>query len=861
MSDGLLSADQQRLIPIHDFVFRDFERSRILRIRDMLDANPLFFSLAYLAVVFFWTTMMSYSAAKLGDPSPALNLTPHISHFMLIIGILLYPKRLLWVPIAAFSLVYLIPFLLPASATGLTWLQIPAMTPGIIALKFTCVLMSGAIVGFFARFLCARIEDRISPYVADLLTVLGVFAAFLALSAVQLTLDWQFAQTLPLPEQLELGFSADFIHLGIERILRGGAVVSGFLLAILEISNRSDLKRGILLSPIFPLLALLQSNGFELYATLDATILSLFLAVILPVPIAIGTCIIGVPMYSALTGNFVKSNYLHDPAADMLEHYTIAIMLLTVLVPTLRAYIQHDLRHRMATLRRLSMVRDFADTGLLSFNLEHHRFRADASTQRIFTLPAEGSADSFINLFEGEDRTKVAQTLQPNRRGSVTLLLKRRFAVIEGAEQVLRLYLWYETAPSGEQVAYGLALDVTADHDQERALQDTLGELSSRQERQRQLFSIISHELRTPASVISMLVHDIEQGHLKDSTLRQLRDATDQLMSTLADMRQTVNPTQNLPITKVSFAPAELAESIRNMFEPQAREHGMQIRLNLCDSARLLRSNDQMRIRQALTNLVRNAIVHSKGTQIILSYSMIEQPEPSSVWTVQDDGIGIAPQDVSRLFEPFERGLQDPRSHADGSGLGLFIAKSSIEALGGSLTFFAPEHGGAGYRLQLPDPIVSQTVQKPVAVPQDPATTKFPDLYVLLAEDNQLVAEVTSALLSKIVGRIEVAGNGRLALEMVRADPPDVLITDLFMPEIDGDELVRNIRALGMTLPIIGATAAVVGDDVERFRAAGADLVMSKPLNFTELRQMLSKAKPNSALQARPLKRSNTQAI
>lgn len=847
MSGGLTTTDQQRLIPIHDFVFRDFERSRIMRIRDMLAEKPVFFSMAYLAVVFFWTAMMSYSAAKLGDPSPALNLTPHIAHFTMIIGILLYPKRLLWVPVVAFALVYLIPFSIPASDNNLNWFQIAAMTPQIIALKFLSILIAGALVGFSARLFCTLIEDRISPYVADLLTVLGVFAAFLVSSFVQLALDWQFAQHLSPQAQLDLGFCADFLHLGTERILRGGAVVSGFLLAILEISSRAALRRAIFLSPVFPLLALLQSNGFALYAPLDAAILSLLMVVVLPVPLAIGSCIVGVPMYSALTGNFVKSTHLHDASADMLEHYSIMIMLLTVLVPTLRAYIQHDLRHRMASLRRLSMVRDFADTGLLSFNLDHHRFRADASTQRIFTLPAEGNANLFIDLFEGEHRKNIANALKTNRCGSVTLLLSRKSATSDGGDQVLRIYLWYETAPSGEQVAYGLALDVSAEHDQERALQETLGELSSRQERQRQLFSIISHELRTPASVISMLVHDIEHGNLKESSLRQLRDATGQLMSTLADMRQTVNPTQNLPITKVNFAPAELAESIRNMFEPQAQEHGMQIRLNLCDSARLLRNNDQMRIRQALTNLVRNAIIHSKGTQIIIGFGMTEGPEQTSVWTVQDDGIGIAPQDVTRLFQPFERGLQDPRSQADGSGLGLFIAKSSAEALGGSLTYFAPTEGGAGYRMQLPDPIVLQTLQKQSVAPKDNSAARFPELYVLLAEDNQLVAEVTSALLAKFVGRIEVAGNGRLALEMMCADPPDVLITDLFMPEIDGDDLVRQIRGLGMTLPIVGATAAVVGDDVERFRAAGADLVMSKPLDFKELRNILSKIVPKSA--------------
>ena len=849
MPAGLLHTDQHRLNSIHDFVFRDFERSRILRIRGQLETRAGLFTMAYLGVVIFWTALMSYSAANLGDPSPALNLTPHIGHFLLILGALLYPKRLLWLPILVFALVYLLPFSLPASDTNLSWMQIPAMTPALIFWEFASLLVSGVLAGLLVRRFCARAKDRVSPYRADMVTVIAVFVAFIMLSLLQMALIWIYAQTLPPEAQISLGFDTNFLHLGFERILRGGAVIAAFLLAILEISNRSDLQRGILLAPVFPLLALLQSYGFELYAALDAAILALVLMMVLPVPLAIGSCIIGVPMYSALTGNFVNSAYIHDVNADMFEHYSILIMLLAVLVLTLRALGRHDLRHRMASLRRLSMVRDFANTGLLSFNLDHHRFRADASAQRLFALPAEGDAARFTALFEAGDRAKVVQALQAHNQDRVTLLLTRRIEAVTGTEQVLRISLWYETAASGERICYGLAMDVTADHEQERALQQTLGELSSRQDRQRQLFSIISHELRTPASVIAMLVQNLDQGPVKDATRRQLLDATGQLMSILADMRQTVTPTQNLPIKKVNFTPAELAETLRSMFEPQARAYGIQIRLRLDDSAQLLRSNDQMRIRQALSNLLRNAILHSKGKVITLSFEMLSEPEQTSLWQVQDDGIGIAPQDVARLFEPFERGQQDPRSQADGSGLGLFIAKSSIEALGGSLSFFAPKGGGAGYRVQLPEAIVVPPLHPQPDPPKQPDTTGFSQLYILLAEDNQLVAEVTAALLAKVVGRIEIASTGRAALEKVLADPPDLLITDLFMPEMNGDDLVRQIRELGMALPVVGATAAVVGDDVERFHAAGADRVMSKPLDFNTLYELMRTitAKPNIA--------------
>ena len=837
MKVDTVTLDPAALDPSFDFVFRDFERSKSGQIRELLAADNGTYSLIYFAVVVFWTVAMSYGAFVHGHAGFAVNTSPHVAFFTLIIGVMLYPMRRVWIPLAAFSAVYFIPFLLP-HPDGTTWIGLSATAPGLIAAIFVYHVITGSAIAVVSKQIAFSLQRMAPPYSIDLVNVLTLYFTFLLFCGVQAWVFWQVAQTLPLATRLDLGFGPDYLPAAAERVLRGGGVASAFLLGILEVSSRRALALGILSSGVFLALAMVHSAGLELHQTLDVCLLALLVIMILPNKIGMTACIIGVPIYSALTGTFVSTDHLGDPLQTKLEYLAIGMLTLIVLVPTLRAHSLHLLRQREVAMRRLSMVRDFADVGLLSFNLDRRVFRTDASVQRILSAKPLGSVDEFAALFDAKDQADLRLALSGQQEGSVNLLLSRR---LNGPVQVLRICLWFETAPSGEKVAYGLVLDVTGEHEQERALEATLAELSSRQERQRQLFSIVSHELRTPASVVSMLIEDLPERHVPAKLRKQLREAIDQLLGTLADMRQTVNPSQNLPITRTAYSPAELADSVRNMFAQSAREQGMAIHLTLSDAARLPRLGDQLRLRPALSNMLRNAIIHSKGTDVTLRFDAVMQgAQTISRWTITDNGVGIASDQMERLFQAFERGVQDPNNPVDGSGLGLFITKSSIEILGGTIRHFTPNGGGTGFVIDLPEELVPD--QAPAPPPADLITKKqarYPNIYVLLAEDNALVAEVTMAKLSRFVGRVELAYNGAEALAKIATDPPDLLITDLFMPEMAGDALTAALRAAGNTMPIIGLTAAAVGDDIHRFDDAGASAVMVKPLDITAIREVI----------------------
>jgi signal transduction histidine kinase/ActR/RegA family two-component response regulator len=828
--------------PSLEVLFRDFERSKIGSLREALAARPLAYSAIYFMVMLLWTGTLSYGSSLQPSISFAADLTPHASLILLVVGLLIYPRRWLWVPVLGFCLVFPIGFLAGSSLRG-AWALHPLVTSNLLAVHFGLHLASGLLAGTAARAINGLLHRLLSPYHADLLGLASMALVFAVLALPLPFLLDLYASALPPADRETLGFGPTFVHEVAVNIWRNAAAVSALLLGVLSRPSQRQLVLGLGVALAFPALGLAAQHGLAMFPEMDVCLLALFLVFILPVPVALTAWLIGIPVYAAMTGAFLAHSETGLPQDIWLETYALLAMMLTVYAAILRDLSQHSARARESSLRRLDRVRDFADVGLLSFNLSQGNYLGNAAAARIMAMAQTGNVADFIAQFETDVAAEISYALRPQNVDSVNLLLRRQNPLSANPSQLLRFFLWYETAPSHEKVAYGLVLDTTREHEQAQILSDTLEQLKIKQERQAQLFSIVSHELRTPAAVISMLLDDLDLPEQRPQTMRQLRDATDQLLSTLADMRQTVSPTQNLPVRRVPYAPAELAESIRNMLDPQARLAGITIRIILGPDAHRFRLGDTMRLRQALTNLVRNAIIHSKGHDLRISFhSRMDSGSamPISVWKVIDNGVGIPEDQVERLFRPFERGGADPRKHADGSGLGLYISKSSIEMLGGSIDHFTPQEGGSGYVIELPEAMATEAdLADKSRRDAHIAPETFPSVYLLLAEDNKLVAEVTQAQLSRFIGRVDVVENGVQALDSIAAHKPDILITDLFMPEMDGDELVRTLRQRGFNLPVIGLTAAVVGDDMERFRAVGVETVMSKPLDMKTLRRAI----------------------
>lgn len=828
------------------YVFRDFERSRLVAIRQAVAQEPALYSVWFFAVVAGWTVLMSAGAGMHGQNLLAVNVTPHVAHFTIILGFFFYPLRLIWVPVLAYLAVFLYPFYQPLTNT-VAWHNIDGLTTGTMAALFALNLGPGLLLGLLYRLAFSLVRSRMRAHSTDLFMCFASYVLFGLVGWLQIVISARYALTLPPTLSSAMGFDAGYLELALIRTLRGCVVAAAFLMATFEYPRHDQLLPTLGVAALFPLLAIAQAKGFTFYPMIDVLALGFVLVTVLPIRIALFGVVGGFAIFGAMTGAFVNDRIVADPAEAILERYSVLGLALLLVAIAVKSHTGHLLDQKDAAIRKLNRARDFAGVGLFAVNRATDLFRLDDAAQRMLSLPAEGPVDVLRLALPADAAAALMRAMMPGAVPSRDLVLQT------AKGPVLRAFVWSGQTPAGDLVAYGLLLDVTDAEQRQTRLRDALDELSNRQERQRQLFSIVSHELRTPASVMSMLIDDLPDATDQPRLFRQMREAADQLLSVLGDMRQTVNPEKNLPVKKVAYLPSELAESLRNTLDLTAQDHGITLDVVLGAGAGQARIGDVMRLRQALSNLMRNAVIHSGGSTVRLVFSsqtsMVAGGAPVSQWQVEDNGIGIAPDQVERLFQPFERGQDDPRRLADGSGLGLFIARQSVEMLGGTLQYYQPLRGGAGYLLRLPEALAGENTRRHARTPvvaqgTDAPLAPLPGWTVVLAEDNALVADVTKARLERLNATVRIAENGRAALALIAEQRPDVVITDLFMPELDGDDLVCRLRRQGYDAPVIGLTAAVVGDEMARFKAAGANLVMQKPLDFSELERCMRQGFP-----------------
>lgn len=370
--------------------------------------------------------------------------------------------------------------------------------------------------------------------------------------------------------------------------------------------------------------------------------------------------------------------------------------------------------------------------------------------------------------------------------------------------------------------------------DSEQELRETLKLLYRQKEKLTELFSVISHELRTPASIISLLLDEMDASNDWETVGPKIRSVTLQLLCVLSDMRQAVRPEQNLPVTLEIVDPQVKLERLRSQFLHLAENSGMTIMVEPHQGKQVPLMTDRTRITQCMSNLIKNAIIHSKGSKIALSYREETSADGGvvGIWGVADDGRGIPPEDRDLIFQPFTR-TRCSTEKVDGSGLGLFIVKSAAELLGGQVIYLPRSGGGTQFEVHVPMHVVADVNPRETEGTDSQADTcsdPSASLRVLIAEDNAIISDLMKVGLSRVFKTVTIAVNGRDALDIMSADPHDVVLTDLFMPELGGDGLTKKLRSQGFLGPIIGMTAADFGEERRAFEEAGTDHVLTKPV-------------------------------
>ena len=350
----------------------------------------------------------------------------------------------------------------------------------------------------------------------------------------------------------------------------------------------------------------------------------------------------------------------------------------------------------------------------------------------------------------------------------------------------------------------------------------------------------MSHEIRTPLNAIIgcaylMRRHGIPPEHGR--MLQRIETSGQHLLAVINDI---------LDLSKIEAGQFELVEAplhieqlvneVSQIISAQAEAKGLSIRLELDKlDGRFL--GDATRLKQSLLNYANNALKFSERGGIVIRVRRESSEREHSLlrFEVEDSGIGIAPDILSRLFVPFEQGDCSSTRRHGGTGLGLAITKTFAELMGGTAGARSRPGQGSTFWFTARLRPAADSSAAPVTLRQAADRSlaeRHAGRRILLVEDDPVNREIGKFLLNDVGLHVEMAEDGLLAVEKIRARSYDLVLMDMQMPGLDGPAATQRIRALphGEKLPIIAMTANVFADDRERCLAAGMDDFVSKPV-------------------------------
>jgi len=289
------------------------------------------------------------------------------------------------------------------------------------------------------------------------------------------------------------------------------------------------------------------------------------------------------------------------------------------------------------------------------------------------------------------------------------------------------------------------------------------------------------------------------------------------------------------------------------MFQMQAQSNHQEFSMELSLPASTQILTDGNRLNQILNNLLTNAIKYTPaGGRIKLRAEELPGSNPDERFyrfTVSDNGIGMAPEFLERIFLPFEREDTSMTNQTSGVGLGMAITHSIVEMMGGRIDVQSERGKGSTFTVLLPCHLAQQA---PASQPSaDTGTFSLEGRRFLLAEDNFLNMEIATELLTMEGAAITPVQNGQEAVDAFASSAPgtfDAIILDIQMPVLDGYGAARAIRALprpdAQTIPILAMTANAFTDDIAAAREAGMNGHIAKPVDMNRIKAVLASVLP-----------------
>ncbi|ARC21226.1 ATP-binding protein [Vibrio parahaemolyticus] len=342
----------------------------------------------------------------------------------------------------------------------------------------------------------------------------------------------------------------------------------------------------------------------------------------------------------------------------------------------------------------------------------------------------------------------------------------------------------------------------------------------------------MSHELRTPMNGvlgISQLIAEETKEPVTKEHIKVILDSGQHLMTILNDILDFSKVEENkLELEKAPFHLEQVLTPVCSAIQPLIDEKSIDLIVENDVPNNTEFTGDCARLRQILFNLAGNAVKFTNEGHVLIRTELNSEDKHLLI-IVSDTGIGIAPDKQGRVFNSFEQADSSTTRRFGGTGLGLAIVKKLTELMGGSITLKSVEGVGTQFIVTLPIPWNESEKPSPQHTPVQTRSTQ--NLRILLAEDNRVNALVAKGFCEKLGHAVDVAENGLVAVEKARDNDYDLILMDNHMPEMNGVEATRFIREkLGVKTLLFAYTADVFREAHDHFIAAGADHVLTKPL-------------------------------
>jgi signal transduction histidine kinase/ActR/RegA family two-component response regulator len=507
--------------------------------------------------------------------------------------------------------------------------------------------------------------------------------------------------------------------------------------------------------------------------------------------------------------------------------------------------------------RNLRFVLDSAEIGVWERDLIHNRLHVSAQAEKLLGYAPGTLGDDpkgFDSRVHPDDLSIIASAVQ---NMIVTMQpVKIKFRVIWPDGSVHWLYGLCECEFSEDGIPArlrGASLDITESRQHEIDLESLTADLERKVEERTQelqwttnaksrFLANMSHELRNPLNSVTILSKLLENEGLEGEKRKEYVRRITAAVSTVTRILDEVLDFSKLEagqtvLDLASFSLTEMLADVSALLDPRAEAKSISIDFTpIKCNCRLW--GDENRIKQILINLIGNSIkfTESGGVVVKTCHQMNENNQLEILFEITDTGIGIAPDVLPRLFQPFTQADTSITRKFGGTGLGLSIANNLAELMGGKIEVKSTPGLGSCFQLSLVLPIVENCDERDQGVLDNRHVLQ--GLHILVVDDDKSNTEIMREFLESYEAKITIARNGQLALKRISdsADRIDLVLMDIQMPVMDGIEASRKIRnELQQTLPIIAVTAGVLPHQQQKALSVGISELIRKPVDHVAL--------------------------